>query len=128
MSLASPTWKLPPSWFSTAVNLQKSSLEELKNENHSLRAIAGKLHAELLHSLKQDHPHLEWDERPEVIMFQLMEQVQNREIDYAVVDSAIFELERSMFPRVEAALGTLRPGTHQVWHFPKTVTIACWKS
>lgn len=82
----------------------KDSLEELENENYSLRAIAGSSHAELLHSLKQDHPHLEWDERPEVIMFQLMEQVQNREIDYAVVDSAIFELERSMFPRVEAAL------------------------
>lgn len=82
----------------------KDSLDELQDEDYNLRVIAGSSHAELLHSLKKDHPHLEWNERPEVIMFQLMEQVQNREIDYAVVDSAIFELERSMFPRVEAVL------------------------
>jgi len=37
-------------------------------------------------------------------MFQLMEQVQNQDIDYTVVDSAIFELERSMFPRIEVAI------------------------
>jgi len=82
----------------------KDSLDELEGDDYRLRVIANSSHAELLHDLKQNHSNLEWDESPEVIMFQLMEQVQNREIDYAVVDSAIFELERSMFPRVEAAL------------------------
>lgn len=97
----------------------KDSLDELKGKDYSLRVIEGSSHAELLQSLKQDHPHLEWDEKPEVIMFQLMEQVQNREIDYAVVDSAIFELERSMFPRVEVALELSDPAPIGK-AFPKT--------
>lgn len=42
-------------------------------------------------------------------MFQLMEQVQNQDIDYTVVDSAIFELERSMFPRIEVAMELSEP-------------------
>ncbi len=84
------------------------SLEELPDD-YQLKVIAGSSHAEILESLQQKHPELEWNEQPEVIMFQLMEQVQNEQIDYTVVDSAIFQLERSMFPRIEVAMALSEP-------------------
>ena len=82
----------------------KESLEDILEKDYSLRVIAGSSHAEILRGLKAEYSQLEWEERTEVIMFQLMEEVQNRDIDYTVVDSAIFELERSMFPRIEVAM------------------------
>ena len=87
----------------------KESLDDIQDEDYSLRVIAGSSHAEILRSLQQEHPQLNWEEQTEVIMFQLMEQVQNQDIDYTVVDSAIFELERSMFPRIEVAMELSEP-------------------
>jgi membrane-bound lytic murein transglycosylase F len=69
----------------------------------SLVVIEGSSHAELLRRLKQEHTNLQWQEESDTLMFQLMERVQNREIDYAVIDSSIYELERGFFPRVEIA-------------------------
>jgi membrane-bound lytic murein transglycosylase F len=77
------------------------SLDEIQGA--SLIAIEGSSHAELLRSLKPIYPNLNWQEEAGVLMFQLMERIQNREIDYAVVDSSIYELERAFFPRVEIA-------------------------
>ena len=67
----------------------------------SLVVIEGSSHAELLRSLLLDYPHLEWQEESDTLMFQLMQRVQDREIDYAIIDSSIYELERAFFPRVE---------------------------
>lgn len=72
--------------------------------DHTMVVIAGSSHAELLRELQQEHRNLHWAEEPNTIMFELMERVQNREIDFAVIDSSIFELERPYFPRVEVAI------------------------
>ena len=82
----------------------KDSIEEIIAEPYRLMAIEGSSHAELLNQIQNEFPALHWDETRENIMFQLMEKVQNRELDYSVVDSSIYELERSMFPRIEIAL------------------------
>lgn len=77
------------------------SMSEIREA--SLVVIEGSSHAELLRSLRLEHPHLQWQEESDTLMFQLMERVQNREIDYAIIDSSIYELERAFFPRVEIA-------------------------
>lgn len=79
------------------------SLEQI-TPDHTLVVIAGSSHAELLQELRLEHRNLHWAEEPNTIMFELMERVQNREIDFAIIDSSIFELERPYFPRVEVAI------------------------
>lgn len=87
----------------------KDSIEEILDDEYRLLAIEGSSHAEVLNQLQNQYPSLHWEEDAETIMFQLMEQVQNREIDYSVVDSSIYDLERSMFPRIEIALQLTEP-------------------
>lgn len=87
----------------------KDSIADIISDNYSLEVIAGSSHAEILAELADEHPQLDWQENPEVIMFELMEKVQTGELDYAVVDSSIYELERSMFPRIEVGLQLSEP-------------------
>lgn len=89
------------------------SLEQITPED-TLVVIAGSSHAELLRQLQLEHANLHWAEEPNTIMFELMERVQNQEIDYAVIDSSIFELERPYFPRVEVAIELGEP-QHLAW-------------
>ena len=97
----------------SAVLVQHSSREAPDNldaiitDDYQMAVISGSSHAELLKQLQ--HPELEWQEETETIMFQMLERVQNRELDYSVVDSSIFALERSMFPRVEVAIELSEP-------------------
>ena len=90
-----------------SVLIQHSSRPSLSSiadiADSSLVVIEGSSHAELLRSLQRENPNIEWQEEPDTLMFQLMQRVQNGEIDYAVIDSSIFELERAFFPRVELA-------------------------
>lgn len=78
------------------------SLDEIVGAN--LVVIQGSSHSELLRSLQTQYPELSWTEEADTIMFELMERVQNQTIDYALVDSSVFELERPYFPRVEKAM------------------------
>ena len=79
-------------------------LNEIIEKNRTIVAIGGSAHTELLRAKSEEHPKLQWVEEPETIMFELMERVQNQEIDMAVIDSSIFDLEGSLFPKVEVAL------------------------
>ncbi|MCL4167048.1 UNVERIFIED_CONTAM: hypothetical protein GTU68_061517, partial [Idotea baltica] len=79
-------------------------LNQVIEEERSIFAITGSAHTELLRTLSLENPGLGWEEESETLMFQLMERVQNQEIDMAVIDSSIFDLEGSLFPRVEVAL------------------------
>lgn len=88
---------------------RKKSIEDILEKDYRLIAIEGSSHAELLNQLQNRFPSLHWEEDAETIMFELMEKVQDREIDYSVVDSSIYELERSMFPRIETALKLTEP-------------------
>ena len=72
-------------------------------------AIEGSSHAEVLNQLQNQYPSLHWQEDAEVIMFDLMGQVQSGALDYSVVDSSIYQLERSIFPRIEIALELTEP-------------------
>lgn len=87
-----------------------SNISEIMEEEYSLVAIENSSHSEILSQIKQEtHPELVWQEDSDIIMFELMEQVQTQQIDYAVVDSSIYEMERSMFPRLEVAMDLSAP-------------------
>jgi len=87
----------------------KSNIKEILGDEYRLMVIEGSSHAELLNQIQNEFPVLHWQENAETIMFELMEKVQNRELDYSIVDSSIYELERSMFPRIEIALQLTEP-------------------
>jgi len=87
-----------------------SDISEIMQEDYSLVAIENSSHSEILNQIKAEtHPQLAWEEESDTIMFELMEQVQTKQIDYAVVDSSIFQMERSMFPRLEIAMDLSSP-------------------
>ena len=87
----------------------KKTIEDIFDEDYRLMAIEGSSHAEVLNQLQNQYPSLHWQEDAEVIMFDLMGQVQSGELDYTVVDSSIYQLERSIFPRIEIALELTEP-------------------
>ena len=92
----------------SAILIQHSSRPAMESLDEilgaSLVAIQGSSHSELLRSLQTQYPELSWTEEADTIMFQLMERVQDQTLDYALVDSSVFELERPYFPRVEKAM------------------------
>lgn len=79
-------------------------MQEILDSGRSILAISGSAHTELLRNMKTELPGLSWQEEPDSIMFQFMERAQNEEIDLAIIDSSIFDLEGSLFPKVEVAL------------------------
>ncbi|WP_111643084.1 membrane-bound lytic murein transglycosylase MltF [Marinimicrobium alkaliphilum] len=93
-----------------------STLEDLTDKK--LLVIAGSSHAERLAEYKEIHPALSWEERDALEMIDLLEMVHKGEIDYAVVDSNAYKLNRNVFPRAQVAFDV---GTPQAlaWAFPK---------
>ena len=80
------------------------NMREVLDLGRSIVAIADSGHTELLRTMQAEFPDLSWQEEPDALMFQLMERAQNQEIDLAIIDSSIFDLEGSLFPNVEVAL------------------------
>ncbi len=66
-------------------------------------------HAEALQALQQKHPQIRWREEPDLIMFELMQRVNDEEIELTVVDSSAYELDRSFFQRIKATLDLDEP-------------------
>jgi len=60
-------------------------------------------HAELLRRYKLSHPKLSWTEPAGATSLDLMEQVYNGELDYAIADSTLFESQKSYFPGLKQA-------------------------
>ena len=85
-------------------NDRPKSIEEVVDLERSIVAISGSSHTELLRNIQTSVPALSWQEEPDSIMFQFMERMQNEELDLAIIDSSIFDLEGSLFPNVEVAL------------------------
>jgi len=79
-------------------------IQELVDLGRPIVAISGSAHTELLRNMQSELPELSWQEEPNSIMFEFLERVQNEEIDLAIIDSSVFDLEGSLFPNVEVAL------------------------
>lgn len=72
--------------------------------DRDILVIENSSHVEALQNLQSETPLLLWREQPDLIMFELMQMVNEGSIDLTVVDSAAYEMERSFFQRIKATL------------------------
>ncbi len=79
--------------------------------------IEGSSHAEHLHQLMSDYPALEWEERHDLEMLDLLEMVHNKKVDYAILDSNAIELNTALYPRAQVAFDISEPES-LAWAFP----------
>lgn len=92
--------------------------------------VAKSSHAERLRELQKDYPGLTWREESGLEMIDLLEKVHSGKVDYAVVDSNAYELNRHTFPRARVAFNLGAP-QELAWAFPKSqdqsLYNAAWK-
>jgi membrane-bound lytic murein transglycosylase F len=92
-----------------------SSLADL--EGRKIMVIAGSSYVEALEEAREEFPGLEWEARSDVGIESLLLAVADEAIDATLVDSSIFELHRSFYPRLEVSMNL--PGTvPHAWAFP----------
>ncbi len=70
----------------------------------SIEVVAGSSHSDMLASLSQVYPELEWSENADVEVADLMEKVALGELDFTVADSTEFNIQRHFYPDLRVAL------------------------
>jgi len=90
------------------------SLKELDGD---LLVITSSSHSERLRALKKTVPSLMWREQEDIEMHDLMRMVDDGEIDYAVVDSLAYLVNRHIYPNAGLAFDISRPEP-MAWAFP----------
>lgn len=70
----------------------------------SIEVVAGSSHADMLASLSQVYPKLEWSVNADVEVADLMEKVAHGELDFTVADSTEFNIQRHFYPDLRVAL------------------------
>ena len=60
-------------------------------------------HSELLKRYKKAHPELQWQEPEGLSDVDLLEKVYTQELDYTIVDSTLFDAQKSYFPGLKRA-------------------------
>ncbi|MBY4675758.1 membrane-bound lytic murein transglycosylase MltF [Marinobacterium arenosum] len=93
-------------------NPQPRELEDLYGS--TLSVLPNSSHAELLRELQLQAPKLDWQEPANASEIDLMEQVHNGELDYTVMDSTLFDAQRSYFPGLNKAF-ELAPPQQVAW-------------
>ncbi|MGH1471327.1 MAG: membrane-bound lytic murein transglycosylase MltF [Cellvibrionaceae bacterium] len=92
------------------------SVEDLLGQE--ILVIADSAHAERLRELQIEHPDLQWKEQAGLEMIDLVEMVHSGDIQYAIVDSNAFLINRNVYPRARAAFDISEP-QQLAWAFPK---------
>jgi membrane-bound lytic murein transglycosylase F len=69
-----------------------------------IEVVAGSSHSDMLASLSQVYPELEWSENADVEVADLMEKVALGELDFTVADSTEFNIQRHFYPDLRVAL------------------------
>ena len=90
------------------------SLEQLDGD---LLVITSSSHSERLKLLKKTVPSLNWREQEDIEMHDLMRMVDSGEIDYAVVDSLAYLVNRHIYPNAGLAFNVSEP-ERMAWAFP----------
>ena len=80
--------------------------------------IANSSHAEQLRQLQAEHPQLRWHEQSDLEMIDLVEMVHTGTIDFTVVDSNAFDMNRGLYPRARVAFD-LTEAQQLAWALPK---------
>ena len=84
-----------------------------------LEVSAGSDAAEQLRVLKEKHKNLKWRENADADSEELMQLLWDRLIDYTIVDSNVFTLNRSLYPELRVAFAVSEP-IDVAWAFPPT--------
>ncbi|UZE94904.1 membrane-bound lytic murein transglycosylase MltF [Alkalimarinus alittae] len=82
-----------------------------------LVVVADSHHIDLLKQLKQDFIDLTWEESEELETSDLLKQVSEGLIDYAIVDSTDLAIHQAYYPKAVAAFSLSKP-LNFVWYFP----------
>lgn len=88
------------------------SLDDLAGK--SLEIMAGSSFAETLRELQREHPALTWSESPNAETSDLLLAVQQKELDYTVVDSNDYNIHRYYMPDLREAM-KLKDGDKLAW-------------
>lgn len=81
--------------------------------------IANSSHVENLKKLQRQYPKLEWEERHDVEMIDLLEMVHEGEIEHTLVDSNAYDMNGSLYPSARVAFDVSE--TESIaWAFPKS--------
>jgi len=83
----------------TAADLQGRSLGVLKQSSYE----------ELLSELQQTHPELEWSSNPDDTVTDLLDRVHSGDLDYTILDSTVFDAQKSFYPGLRAAFELQEP-------------------
>ena len=70
----------------------------------SIEVVDGSSHSDMLASLSQVYPKLEWSVNADVEVADLMEKVAHGELDFTVADSTEFNIQRHFYPDLRVAL------------------------
>ncbi|WP_277253666.1 membrane-bound lytic murein transglycosylase MltF [Neptunomonas phycophila] len=73
--------------------------------------LANSIQAEQLNRLKESFPELAWEATDELTNTDILDKVFNEEVDYAIVDSTVYESQSSFYPGLSDAfvIGRTRP-------------------
>jgi len=93
-----------------------TSLEDILSR--SIEVMAGSSHADMLASIQESYPELEWTENADVEVADLMSKVAMGEIEFTIADSPDFDIQRHFYPDLRVALD-LDVGDPVAWGFPK---------
>ena len=95
----------------------KNRPKSLQQLDGDFLVISGSSHSEGLANMTQTLPELKWREQDNLEMFELMEMVHNGEIDYAIVDSLAYLVNRHIYPNAALAFEITEPQS-MAWAFP----------
>ncbi len=85
----------------------------------SILVISNSSHVERLQQLQLQMPLLRWHEQSDIEMSDLMEMVHTGTIDYAIVDSNAYDMNRSLYPRARRAFTISESPQGIAWAFPQ---------
>lgn len=80
--------------------------------------ISNSSHSERLKELQREYRDLAWEEQHDVDMLDLLEMVHNGKIDYTIVDSNAYQINRPVYPKATVAFDISEP-QDLAWAFPQ---------
>jgi len=92
------------------------SVEDLVGR--SIEVVAGSSHSEMMASLAEAYPGLEWTENADVEVIDLLHKVAGGELEFTIADSTEFNIQRHFYPDLRVALD-LDVGDPIAWAFKK---------
>ncbi|MEQ9561386.1 MAG: membrane-bound lytic murein transglycosylase MltF [Woeseiaceae bacterium] len=92
------------------------SIEDLVGR--SIEVVAGSSHSEMMASLADAYPGLEWSENADVEVIDLLQKVANGELEFTIADSTEFNIQRHFYPDLRVVLD-LDVGDSIAWAFKK---------